>query len=106
MAQGHSTDEYLETIYFLAFPIGEYTPQTSGRGLPYVAVPAATPSTCTWTELIGVGWPGMLAKAHPVTLIVPLTAAPEVGESIKTIGGGPTVTVTVAAPISEGEFSS
>ena len=24
MAQGHSTDEYLETIYFLAFPIGEY----------------------------------------------------------------------------------
>jgi len=30
MAQGHSTDEYLETIYFLAFPIGEYTPQTSG----------------------------------------------------------------------------
>jgi len=26
MAQGHSTDDYLETIYFLAFPIGEYTP--------------------------------------------------------------------------------
>jgi DtxR family transcriptional regulator, Mn-dependent transcriptional regulator len=24
MAQGHSIDEYLETIYFLAFPIGEY----------------------------------------------------------------------------------
>src|SRR3954453_16965284 len=23
---GHSTDDYLETIYFLAFPIGEYTP--------------------------------------------------------------------------------
>jgi len=23
---GHSVDEYLETIYFLAFPIGEYTP--------------------------------------------------------------------------------
>ena len=30
MAQGHSVDEYLETIYFLAFPIGEYMPQTSG----------------------------------------------------------------------------
>ena len=30
MAQGHSTDEYLETIYFLAFPIGEYRPQTTG----------------------------------------------------------------------------
>src|SRR5919202_1674722 len=30
MAQGHSVDDYLETIYFLAFPIGEYRPQTSG----------------------------------------------------------------------------
>jgi DtxR family Mn-dependent transcriptional regulator len=30
MAQGHSVDEYLETIYFLAFPIGEYRPQASG----------------------------------------------------------------------------
>ena len=30
MAQGHSIDEYLETIYFLAFPIGEYRPQTGG----------------------------------------------------------------------------
>src|SRR5215831_8221607 len=26
----HSVDEYLETIYFLAFPIGEYTPRGSG----------------------------------------------------------------------------
>src|SRR5438270_6052641 len=30
MAQGHSVDEYLETIYFLAFPIGEYRPQEAG----------------------------------------------------------------------------
>ena len=30
MAQGHSVDEYLETIYFLAFPIGEYRPLTAG----------------------------------------------------------------------------
>jgi DtxR family transcriptional regulator, Mn-dependent transcriptional regulator len=30
MAQGHSVDEYLETIYFLAFPIGEYRPQSHG----------------------------------------------------------------------------
>ena len=30
MAQGHSVDEYLETIYFLAFPIGEYRPATTG----------------------------------------------------------------------------
>src|SRR2546430_7170811 len=28
--QGHSVDEYLETIYFLAFPIGEYRPHSSG----------------------------------------------------------------------------
>jgi DtxR family Mn-dependent transcriptional regulator len=32
MAQGHSVDDYLETIYFLAFPIGEYTP--AGGALP------------------------------------------------------------------------
>src|SRR5512133_1132529 len=29
---GHSVDDYLETIYFLAFPIGEYTP--AGGTLP------------------------------------------------------------------------
>jgi DtxR family Mn-dependent transcriptional regulator len=27
-AHGHSVDEYLETIYFLAFPVGEYRPAT------------------------------------------------------------------------------
>jgi Mn-dependent DtxR family transcriptional regulator len=30
MAQRHSVDDYLETIWFLAFPIGEYRPQTTG----------------------------------------------------------------------------
>jgi DtxR family Mn-dependent transcriptional regulator len=30
VAQGHSFDEYLETIYFLAFPIGEYRPVSHG----------------------------------------------------------------------------
>ena len=35
MAQGHSIDEYLETIYFLAFPIGEFTPR--GAGSPPLA---------------------------------------------------------------------
>src|SRR5881227_4197067 len=30
MAAGHSIDEYLETIYFLAFPIGEYRPLAQG----------------------------------------------------------------------------
>jgi DtxR family Mn-dependent transcriptional regulator len=29
-SQGHSVDEYLETIYFLAFPIGEYRPAVAG----------------------------------------------------------------------------
>src|SRR5881296_110006 len=33
MAQGHSIDDYLETIYFLAFPIGEYTPTTGSLPL-------------------------------------------------------------------------
>ena len=30
MAQRHSVDDYLETIWFLAFPIGEYRPATTG----------------------------------------------------------------------------
>src|SRR5262245_13338731 len=34
MAQGHSIDEYLETIYFLAFPIGEYRPLSGGAATP------------------------------------------------------------------------
>ena len=33
MAQGHSIDEYLETIYFLAFPIGEYRPATGSSAI-------------------------------------------------------------------------
>jgi DtxR family transcriptional regulator, Mn-dependent transcriptional regulator len=44
MAQGHSVDEYLETIYFLAFPIGEYTPH--GAGSPPLASKVA--------EMLGV----------------------------------------------------
>src|ERR671936_1061299 len=35
VAQGHSIDDYLETIYFLAFPIGEYRPE--GAGTPPLA---------------------------------------------------------------------
>jgi Mn-dependent DtxR family transcriptional regulator len=35
VADRHSIDEYLETIYFLAFPIGEYTPK--GAGSPPLA---------------------------------------------------------------------
>ena len=30
---GHSVDEYLETIYFLAYPIGEYRPSTGSTAI-------------------------------------------------------------------------
>src|SRR6266852_9939068 len=30
---GHSFDDYLETIYFLAFPIGEYQPSTGSSAI-------------------------------------------------------------------------
>jgi DtxR family Mn-dependent transcriptional regulator len=32
-SHGHSVDEYLETIYFLAFPIGEYRPATGSTAI-------------------------------------------------------------------------
>jgi len=35
---GHTIDEYLETIYFLAFPIGEYRPTTKGSSTLAVRV--------------------------------------------------------------------
>jgi DtxR family Mn-dependent transcriptional regulator len=44
MARAHSVDDYLETIYFLAFPIGEYTPK--GAGSPPLAARVA--------EMLGV----------------------------------------------------
>jgi DtxR family Mn-dependent transcriptional regulator len=44
MADRHSVDEYLETIYFLAFPIGEYRPLAVGQ--PTVAARVA--------EMLGV----------------------------------------------------
>ncbi len=47
MAQGHSVDEYLETIYFLAFPIGEYRPLAAGS--PTLAARVA--------EMLGVSRP-------------------------------------------------
>jgi len=36
---GHSVEDYIETIYFLAFPIGEYHPAT--KGAPTLAVRVA-----------------------------------------------------------------
>ncbi len=38
MAQGHSVDDYIETIYFLAFPVGEYHPVTKGASTLAVRV--------------------------------------------------------------------
>ena len=39
MAQGHSIEDYIETIYFLAFPVGEYRP--AAKGSPTLAVRVA-----------------------------------------------------------------
>src|SRR6185436_9460312 len=47
MAQGHSTADYLETIYFLAFPVGEYGPVV--RDSPALAARVA--------EMLGVSAP-------------------------------------------------
>ncbi|MBI2684036.1 MAG: metal-dependent transcriptional regulator [Actinobacteria bacterium] len=47
MGRAHSTDEYLETIYFLAFPIGEYGPVV--RASPALAARVA--------EMLGVSAP-------------------------------------------------
>jgi DtxR family Mn-dependent transcriptional regulator len=47
VAHGHSIDEYLETIYFLAFPIGEYRPLAGGS--PTLAARVA--------EMLGVSRP-------------------------------------------------
>ena len=38
MAQGHSVEDYIETIYFLAFPVGEYRPTTKGASTLAVRV--------------------------------------------------------------------
>jgi DtxR family Mn-dependent transcriptional regulator len=38
MAAAHTVDDYLETIYFLAFPIGEYRPDTKGASTLAVRV--------------------------------------------------------------------
>src|SRR3982750_2475030 len=48
MSERHSVDEYLETIYFLAFPIGEYT--LKGEGAPPLASRVA--------EMLGVSRAG------------------------------------------------
>jgi Mn-dependent DtxR family transcriptional regulator len=45
MSVSHGIDEYLETIYFLAFPIGEYRP-TGGGSTPTIAARVA--------EMLGV----------------------------------------------------
>ena len=50
-AQGHSVDEYLETIYFLAFPIGEYRPASGANAIAsrvaeMLGISRASPARC------------------------------------------------------------
>jgi DtxR family transcriptional regulator, Mn-dependent transcriptional regulator len=45
----HSVDDYLETIYFLAFPIGEYRPVNASRGSSTLSARVA--------EMLGVSRP-------------------------------------------------
>jgi DtxR family Mn-dependent transcriptional regulator len=45
----HSVDDYLETIYFLAFPIGEYRPVSASRGSSTLSARVA--------EMLGVSRP-------------------------------------------------
>src|SRR2546429_6791179 len=78
MAQGHSVDEYLETIYFLAFPIGEYRPVSTGS--PTLAARVA--------EMLGV------SRASAGEMLKRLEAGGLVGrgehkEAILTAAGGP-----------------
>src|SRR5687768_18399398 len=51
---GHSVDEYLETIYFLAFPIGEYRPDPD----------SSTAIASRVAEMLGVSraWAGEMLK--------------------------------------------
>jgi DtxR family Mn-dependent transcriptional regulator len=61
----HSVDEYLETIYFLAFPIGEYRPLAASKGSSTLGARVA--------EMLGVSRPSageMLKRLEAEGLIV------------------------------------
>jgi hypothetical protein len=76
--------------------------QTSGRGVPYVAVPIATPSSFICTLEIAVPTAVVLSMAHPATVTVPEMISPGEGTSMKTLGGvSITVIETPAKPISD-----
>jgi GntR family transcriptional regulator len=83
VAQGHSVDDYLETIYFLAFPIGEYRPE--GAGTPPLASRVA--------EMLGVSR-GTLRSA--------LGRLEDSGEIVRRQGSG-TFVGRVAVPRALGE---
>ena len=75
-----------------------YAAQTSGRLAPYVAVPTVVPSTCTFTELIGVPTAEVLSIAHPARVTVPEMVEPAAGVSITTLGEAPTWIVSLQLP--------
>ena len=62
---------------------------TSGRLIPVVAFPMATPSTCTTTDPMAVPGAVILSMAHPDTVTVPEIEEPGVGPSITTLGVAP-----------------
>jgi hypothetical protein len=71
-----------------------------------VAAPTGVPSTSTCTLPIAVPTVEALSMAQPATVAVPETVAPEAGISMCTDGimaaPLPTMTVTVAEPVSGG----
>jgi hypothetical protein len=84
MAQGHSVDEYLETNYFLAFPIGEYRPISSGS--PTLASRVA--------EMLGVS----RASAWAIRPGVPAALLPKLSRSVhNSVTVSDTVTEVCAA---------
>jgi hypothetical protein len=52
MATSHGVDDYLETIYFLAFPIGEYQPSPGTSQA--IAARVGEPDESGWYSPIGL----------------------------------------------------
>src|SRR5579864_8519024 len=76
-------------------------PHTSGRLVPYVALPTTVPFTSTFTLPIAVPTTATLSSAQPDTVTTPLTVEFAAGVSIQTVGATLfTRTVTVADPTS------
>src|SRR5579864_3632474 len=76
-------------------------PHTSGRLVPYMALPTSAPFTSTFTLPMAVPTTAALSSAQPDTVTVPDIVALAAGVSIQTVGATLlTRTVTVADPTS------